>query len=400
MISSKKSLIITLPPRLLGGVRTKAKILANYLFENGSETTIAYYSSFSSRSGLNVSFLQRPFQFTPKINKELPSFGKHSSYAVGCYFPEYEGSLSTPSKLWEQLIRKHDYHFVVGGSPVMGNILEKFNLPYIVWCGSDVEGDRGDRQRMMPFMRREFDRKLVMPMLLRQQKRVVNGNGRILAVSKFTQGSLEKINKNPKKVIGLLSIPTDISFFVPSRKLKKVARLGFAGRLNDPRKNSNLLFSVLAQVKKEGLNPELRLTGDSSPKLDDEIRSFSLSENVSFSGVLDRIGLRKFYQSLDLFLIPSFQEGLAIVGIEAMACGVPVISTKCGGPESYIVDGENGFLVDFDTREMTQKVCKLIIDRQCREKFSISARVAIEERYGYEHFKESLNQEIEGTWSL
>ena len=51
------------------------------------------------------------------------------------------------------------------------------------------------------------------------------------------------------------------------------------------------------------------------------------------------------YQRAAVFALPSDDEGLGIVILEAMACGVPVVATRCGGPEDIITDGTDGFLV-------------------------------------------------------
>ncbi|MBJ6749828.1 glycosyltransferase [Geomonas anaerohicana] len=53
-----------------------------------------------------------------------------------------------------------------------------------------------------------------------------------------------------------------------------------------------------------------------------------------------------FLNNLDIFVLPSVTEGFSISTLEAMACGVPVIATRSGGPEEIIHDGETGFLVD------------------------------------------------------
>ncbi|MBJ6801430.1 glycosyltransferase [Geomonas propionica] len=52
-----------------------------------------------------------------------------------------------------------------------------------------------------------------------------------------------------------------------------------------------------------------------------------------------------FLNNLDIFVLPSVTEGFSISTLEAMACGVPVIATRSGGPEEIIQDGETGFLV-------------------------------------------------------
>ena len=164
----KKSLIITLPPDIFGGVGTKAKILADYLQSEGHKTTIAYYRPLRRKSELNVSFWQIPWRLKPEVLMES-SFGGHDCRVVGCYFPEFEPSFSRPSSLWEDLVKCHDLHFVVGGTPVLANILETLDVPYIVWCGSDLVGDRWNRQIVMPIIRRFLDRKIVMPFLLSHQ---------------------------------------------------------------------------------------------------------------------------------------------------------------------------------------------------------------------------------------
>lgn len=61
---------------------------------------------------------------------------------------------------------------------------------------------------------------------------------------------------------------------------------------------------------------------------------------------MDNDDLPAYYRGADVIAIPSRQEGLTTVGLEAMACGMPVVSTRCGGPEEYVKDGETGCFVD------------------------------------------------------
>ena len=71
MNSVKKSLIVTLPPEIWGGVGSMAKIFANYLCEKGFEVTIAYYSTHGYRPRLNVSIREFPLMLRPDIQKEI-----------------------------------------------------------------------------------------------------------------------------------------------------------------------------------------------------------------------------------------------------------------------------------------------------------------------------------------
>ena len=113
---------------------------------------------------------------------------------------------------------------------------------------------------------------------------------------------------------------------------------------------------------------------------------------------MNREGLRDFYQGLTVFIIPSYQEGLSIVGIEAMASGVPVVSTRCGGPECFVRDGKNGYLTDFDAKKMAARVLDICTNSELRQKFSKTARSSVEEKYGFENFKETMKQEWQGMW--
>jgi glycosyltransferase involved in cell wall biosynthesis len=57
------------------------------------------------------------------------------------------------------------------------------------------------------------------------------------------------------------------------------------------------------------------------------------------------------YQSLDLLVVPSINEGLSNAVLEAMACGVPVLANKACGNADVLANGENGFVRDLSSRE-------------------------------------------------
>ena len=84
---------------------------------------------------------------------------------------------------------------------------------------------------------------------------------------------------------------------------------------------------------------------------------------------MNREGLRDMYRSLDVFVLASHREGLALVGIEAMACGVPVVSTRCGGPEDYIKDGVTGYLSDPQPESFADHISGLLHDPKPTIKF-------------------------------
>ncbi|MBT8114541.1 MAG: glycosyltransferase family 4 protein, partial [Arenicella sp.] len=94
---------------------------------------------------------------------------------------------------------------------------------------------------------------------------------------------------------------------------------------------------------------------------------------------------------IDIFIVPSFQEGLCIAALEAMSCGVPVVSTRCGGPENYIVDGENGLLCDHNPTSVSKAVVQLLLDSEKRKQLGECARQTVVERFSVAAQTERFN---------
>ena len=64
-----------------------------------------------------------------------------------------------------------------------------------------------------------------------------------------------------------------------------------------------------------------------------------------------------------------------------MACGCPVVSTRCGGPEEFVIDGDTGALVGFDANEMAAAMLEILGDRQLHERLADGARDRVVRHY-------------------
>lgn len=90
-------------------------------------------------------------------------------------------------------------------------------------------------------------------------------------------------------------------------------------------KNHDLLIDIFAQVVKERKDAVLLLFGEGKllPEIRKKVQSLGLRDRVRFLG--HRLDVNRFYQVMDVFILPSRYEGLGLVGIEAQACGLPCV---------------------------------------------------------------------------
>ena len=91
--------------------------------------------------------------------------------------------------------------------------------------------------------------------------------------------------------------------------------------------------------------------------------------------------LARLLSTLDVFVVPSQQEGLCLAALEAMAAGCPVVSTRCGGPEEFVQDGQTGFLSDASPESLAHAIARLVEDRELRARCAFGARALVERSY-------------------
>lgn len=125
-------------------------------------------------------------------------------------------------------------------------------------------------------------------------------------------------------------------------------------------KNHKLLINGFAELVKK--HPEYKLIIVSEGALRDDlakqIENLKISNKVFLLGNIDNI--YEYYLASDFFAISSFIEGFCLGAIEAMACGIPVVSTKTAGPDEYIKNGYNGYLMEgFSVEEMAETLEKM-----------------------------------------
>ncbi len=105
------------------------------------------------------------------------------------------------------------------------------------------------------------------------------------------------------------------------------------------------LHNVIYSNKYENVHLHLIGYGAEKQKYENLAEELNLQEFCTFHGRVDNNNLGNYLNSSDILIISSRSETFGVVGIEAMASGIPVIATRCGGPEDYIKDAV-GILVE------------------------------------------------------
>ena len=175
--------------------------------------------------------------------------------------------------------------------------------------------------------------------------------------------------------------------YVSSKKTngsKKSLQIISVGRCHW-KKGYTFALDALAILNKEEFQFHYTIiaSGRDSENLRYQIYDLGLSECVSFINGLPHDEVMKKLSASDLFLLPSLEEGISNAVLEAMALGIPAISTDCGGMKEVIHDKNNGYIIPLREPVMMAKKIKEFISMNKSERKYISenAKQTILEKY-------------------
>jgi starch synthase len=163
----------------------------------------------------------------------------------------------------------------------------------------------------------------------------------------------------------------------------------FAGQVS-LRKGIPYLLQAFARLKHP--NKHLTIAGT----IQDDIRtllSMLPTDNVVFTGTLPQSQLAKKMSASHLLVLPSIEEGLALVQGQAMACGCPVLATIATGAEDLFTDGKQGFIVpDRDVDALTQRMQQIADDPALQRKLSEAAMLRVKTLGGWDQYGEAWDR--------
>lgn len=238
-------------------------------------------------------------------------------------------------------------------------------------------------------------------------KKIINNSKSIVVPSNYFKNEIcKKYFINPNKVFVSPSSGINTQLFRENNKKNyhkfglssKHKYIGFVGRISEGKGWDDFLEAIKILKRSPLFTDKYKfiIVGD-GPQLKElkkRISSLDIENDIRLLGLQSQENLNEIYNLLDLFVFPSKRKGesLGLVGLEAMACGVPVLGAKTGGISEYVIDKITGFCYDpGNNKQLSRKMSeyiklsigeKEIMKRKCVEKAN---------EYKYEHVRDLLN---------
>lgn len=167
---------------------------------------------------------------------------------------------------------------------------------------------------------------------------------RVIAVSRALSDNIKRHTGVKSSIIGNI-VDTDL-FQVTKRSDRDFFNVVNVGNLV-PIKNHNLLLESYSIFHKNHPRTHLYIIGDGilREELQNKCIELGINTSVIFKGRLSRKEIADVFQNSDVFAFTSISETFGVSCIEALAAGLPVVSTNCGGPSDFISE-KNGMIVD------------------------------------------------------
>jgi glycosyltransferase involved in cell wall biosynthesis len=213
----------------------------------------------------------------------------------------------------------------------------------------------------------------------------------VLAPSQYTKRAIIDLDCDERKVIvvpfGLDAGPTTAGWTNSSKADPIPGRVLFVGSVG-LRKGSHYFASACRQLKGRGL--DFRAVGP----FDSRVIGHGIFAGPSYVGQVPRSEVKEEFRRADVFVLPTLSEGSPMAHLEALAWGIPVITTpNCG---SVVRDGIEGFIVPVrDPQSLADRIEEVVSNRTLRHQMSLAARKRASE-FTLESYEKRLLSAIRG----
>jgi colanic acid/amylovoran biosynthesis glycosyltransferase len=217
----------------------------------------------------------------------------------------------------------------------------------------------------------------------------------VCCISDFARGQLMGL-VTPRRwpSLHVVHCGVDVAEYSPVERASRTGclRVLTIGRLV-PEKGLGVLIDAVAELGRSGTSVEVTVVGDGTLRQQwmDRAQARGVGDSIRFVGALGRDEVRRWFDWADVFCLTSFAEGVPVVLMEAMACGLPVVSTRIAGIPELVEDGTAGVLVPPGRPDLVAAALRLLApDPGLRTEMGLAGRRAVAERYSVHEEAERL----------
>jgi len=288
----------------------------------------------------------------------------------------YWARLSLNTFIWPSLLWRFKGKFDIVHSHVSGH-------DYVLFAGllSKIKGFKHIHTTHCPWTDASFRPKIIRPFLflndLIMNKISFSFIDRVIPITPWELDILKKFtDENKIRVIpngmdNILFKKIKNNNFRKKYKITEKNLVLFFGRLN-PTKGPEKLAQTAINITKKRKDIAFVWVGPDEGKAEEVKKLIKPYKNMFYLGAIrgkDKIA--EMYQSADVYVMPSYREGLPLTLFEAMASSLPIVASPVNGIPYEMKEPENGFFVNYgDIEEMETKIIKLIDDKKLAKKIA------------------------------
>jgi glycosyltransferase involved in cell wall biosynthesis len=178
------------------------------------------------------------------------------------------------------------------------------------------------------------------------------------------------------------------------------ATIGFVGALHE-KKGIYILLEIAKLLKDSNVNFTLEIAGEwenskDKVKAENYIEQNNLSKKIKFLGLIHNEKKWEFYKKIDVFVLPSHNEGQPLVLIEAMGFGIPIVCSGVGAIPDTVISGYNGFIIeDYKANKYFEKIKKIIGDKDYYKEISLNNLKTFECRFKADDYFKNIHEWID-----
>jgi glycosyltransferase involved in cell wall biosynthesis len=374
-------------------------VTPEYFPISGGTGAYVYYLSHSlQKLGHNVHVVARDQQDSERT---VNGIQVHYVKGVGNALTRYWRFARSASKKIEELNKQNGFDIIHSNLPLVPSFaIPKNSAKAIVcavhstWKGEAIVTKRDNPKELNPNEKSMLRFNFV---LRSYEKKLMKRSDALIAVSKYTVNELTELYGIDKNKIHVIYNGVDIERFKPRPNRAEMRRefgleedkklVLFVGRLYH-RKGIETLLRSVPPVLKEFSNVKFVISGTGFKQKEESLRKLAkeldIEDHVKFLGYVPDEKLPLLYSASDIFVLPAIYENFPFAILEAQATGLPVISTNVGGIPEFLVDNQNGFVIEpRDPTQLTQRLLTLLQDAKLAKEMGDRGRKLIEEKFDW-----------------